>query len=73
MSILNFTEGICSSIPETRIMPVESFIKILVCFSYILKFTFIASDKINHVGGVVINTDWTSRNNTFIESISSST
>ena len=36
-------------------MLIESFIKISGCFSYILKFTFIASDKINDVGGVVIN------------------
>ena len=36
-------------------MPIESFIEVLEYFSYILKFTFIASYKINHVGGVVIN------------------
>ena len=55
MNIQNFTEGICIRVPETRIMPIESFVKILGCFSYILKFTFIANNKIDHVGGVVIN------------------
>ena len=54
MSIQNVTEGICSRVPETRIIPIESFIEILGCFSYVLKFTFIASDKIKHVGGEVI-------------------
>ena len=34
-------------------MPIESFIKIQRCFSY--KFAFIVRDKINHVGGVVID------------------
>ena len=34
MSTQNFTEGICSRGPETRIMPVESFIKILGCFPF---------------------------------------
>ena len=55
MRIQDFTERICSRVPEVRIMSIECFIKILGCFSYILKFTFIASDKINHVGRVVIN------------------
>ena len=36
-------------------MPTESFIKILTCFPYILKFAFIATDKKNDIRGVVIN------------------
>ena len=57
ISIQNFTERIWCRVPETRIMSIESFIKILGCFSYILKFTFVASDKINHIGEVVVNID----------------
>ena len=57
MNIQNIKEGIYGRVPETRIMPIQSFIKILECFSNILKFAFIASDKINHVGGEVINID----------------
>ena len=45
MSIKNCTEGLCSKVSETKITSIESFIKIFRCFSYILKFTFIVSDK----------------------------
>ena len=57
MNIQNIKEVIYGRVPETRIMPIQSFIKIFECFSNILKFAFIASDKINHVGGEVINID----------------
>ena len=66
MHIQDFTERIYSRVPEARIMSIEYFIKILGCFSYILKFTFIASDKTNHIGGLIINIVRTRRNNAFI-------
>ena len=36
-------------------MPTESFVKILRCFFYILKFTFISREKVNHIKEVVIS------------------
>ena len=36
------------------------------CFSYILKFTHVVTDKINHTGEVVINIYGIRWNNTFI-------
>ena len=36
-------------------MPTESFKNILTCFFYVLKFTFIGSDKVNHIRQVAIN------------------
>ena len=53
-------------IPETGVMLIECFIKILRCFSYLMKFTFIASDKTNHIGRKVINICLTSGKKKFI-------
>ena len=66
ISIYDSTEGICSRIPETGVMLIEYFIKILRCFSYLMKFTFIASDKTNHIGRKIINICLTSRKKKFI-------
>ena len=55
MSIQDFTEGVSTWISETIIMPIKSFFKILACVSYIPKFTFVASNKMNHTGEVVLN------------------
>ena len=57
LNIQDFTEGICSTASESRIVPTESFFKILRSLSYIVKFKFARSDKVNHVGGMVINVD----------------
>ena len=39
----------------SAIMTIESYIKILICFSYLLNFKFVAIDKINHTGAMFIN------------------
>lgn len=46
---------IAMGVPEPINMPTEYFIKTLRCFSYIMKFSFTRSDKVNHIEWVVIN------------------
>ena len=67
------SRGISARVPEKINVKTESIIKILTCFPYMLEFTFVASDIINHIGKVAINIVCISTKNVFIQSISSST